>query len=65
VCERLTRERHARRRALGFEHDDVRVVAVRLPVCETIVNLSRQMSRLPTLRRLEKPMHSAWTNYLI
>lgn len=65
VCERLTQERHTRRRALGLEADGVRVAAVQLPVCETTVKLARQMGRLPTLRRLKKPVHSALTNYLV
>jgi hypothetical protein len=65
VCERLTRERQAQRRALGLEEDTTSVEAVQLPVCATTLKLARQMGRLPTLRRLGEPVHSALNNYLV
>jgi len=65
ICERLTRERDARRRLLGLDDDGVRVDCVPVPVCETTTKLARLMARAPALNRIQKPLHSALTNYLV
>jgi len=64
-CERLNHERLARRQERGLEDDGVRLQRIEVPVCEATTVVRRKLTRMPVLSKIEKPTHSALTNYLV